>query len=279
MADIVFIAIVAGVLRDLRRATCAASTASCAAPRRPRRSTEAETAARWSRNERRQRHRSGPRRAPRRVPDRWPCCSRRSSDVYRQLAPVRRADRGRWSSPPFRSAATWPGSTATTRRRPATGSSARSSGVIYRICRVDPKREQRWTVYAYSLLGFSVFSFLAVYAPAAAAGVAAAQPDRHAGGRAAPVVQHRGQLHDQHELAVLRRRGDDEPPHPDGRPGGAELRVRGRRHGDAGGADPRPGPPAGVDDRQLLGRPRPARPCASCCRWRSCSRSSSSARA
>jgi K+-transporting ATPase ATPase A chain len=36
--------------------------------------------------------------------------------------------------------------------------------VIYRICRIDPSREQRWTVYAYSVIGFSIFSFLAVYA-------------------------------------------------------------------------------------------------------------------
>ncbi len=36
--------------------------------------------------------------------------------------------------------------------------------LVYRVCRVDPTREQRWTVYAYSLLGFSVVSFLAVYA-------------------------------------------------------------------------------------------------------------------
>jgi K+-transporting ATPase ATPase A chain len=34
---------------------------------------------------------------------------------------------------------------------------------IYRVCRVNPESEQRWTVYAYSLIGFSVFSFLAVY--------------------------------------------------------------------------------------------------------------------
>jgi K+-transporting ATPase ATPase A chain len=34
---------------------------------------------------------------------------------------------------------------------------------IYRTCRVDPAREQRWTVYAYSLIAFSVVSFLAVY--------------------------------------------------------------------------------------------------------------------
>jgi K+-transporting ATPase ATPase A chain len=35
--------------------------------------------------------------------------------------------------------------------------------VIYRVCRVDPAREQRWTVYAYSLLGFSLVSFLVLY--------------------------------------------------------------------------------------------------------------------
>jgi K+-transporting ATPase ATPase A chain len=36
--------------------------------------------------------------------------------------------------------------------------------LIYRICRVDPDREQRWTVYAYSLFAFSFVSFLVVYA-------------------------------------------------------------------------------------------------------------------
>jgi len=35
--------------------------------------------------------------------------------------------------------------------------------LIYRICRVDPSRGQRWTTYAYSLLGFSLLSFLVVY--------------------------------------------------------------------------------------------------------------------
>jgi K+-transporting ATPase ATPase A chain len=34
---------------------------------------------------------------------------------------------------------------------------------IYRLCRVDPRREQRWTVYAYSVLAFSVFSLLLLY--------------------------------------------------------------------------------------------------------------------
>jgi potassium-transporting ATPase potassium-binding subunit len=36
--------------------------------------------------------------------------------------------------------------------------------VIYRACRVDPDREQRWSVYAYSLLAFSAVSVLILYA-------------------------------------------------------------------------------------------------------------------
>jgi K+-transporting ATPase ATPase A chain len=35
---------------------------------------------------------------------------------------------------------------------------------IYRICRVDPEREQRWTVYAFSVLAFSVVGLLLLYA-------------------------------------------------------------------------------------------------------------------
>src|ERR687891_727934 len=35
---------------------------------------------------------------------------------------------------------------------------------IYRLCGVDPRSEQRWTTYAYSLLGFSLVSFLVLYA-------------------------------------------------------------------------------------------------------------------
>jgi K+-transporting ATPase ATPase A chain len=35
--------------------------------------------------------------------------------------------------------------------------------LIYRLCGVDERREQRWTVYAYSVLGFSLVSFLVVY--------------------------------------------------------------------------------------------------------------------
>jgi K+-transporting ATPase ATPase A chain len=34
---------------------------------------------------------------------------------------------------------------------------------IYRLCRVDPAQEQRWTVYAYSVLAFSVISLVLLY--------------------------------------------------------------------------------------------------------------------
>ena len=57
--------------------------------------------------------------------------------------------------------------------------------------------------------------------------------------RAGPGVQHRGVVRDQHQLAVLLRRVDHGPPGPDGRPGGAELPVRRRRHGRRRRADPR----------------------------------------
>jgi K+-transporting ATPase ATPase A chain len=35
--------------------------------------------------------------------------------------------------------------------------------LFYRICRVNPESEQRWTVYAFSVLAFSVVSFLFLY--------------------------------------------------------------------------------------------------------------------
>ena len=34
---------------------------------------------------------------------------------------------------------------------------------LYRVCGVDPTREQRWTVYAFALLAFSMVSVLGLY--------------------------------------------------------------------------------------------------------------------
>ncbi len=52
-------------------------------------------------------------------------------------------------------------------------------------------------------------------------------------------LQHDVVVRDEHELAVLRRRDDDDLLQPDGGPGGAELRLRRRRHLRRGRADPR----------------------------------------
>ena len=84
-------------------------------------------------------------------------------------------------------------------------------------------------------------------------------------------VQRRRQLHDQHELAVVLRRAHDEPPHPDARPDGAELRVGRCRHGGRRGDHPRHHPPRSAHARQLLGRPHPHDAARSCCRCRSSS--------
>ena len=36
--------------------------------------------------------------------------------------------------------------------------------VVYRVCRVDPSSEQRWTVYAFAVIAFSAVSFAVLYA-------------------------------------------------------------------------------------------------------------------
>jgi K+-transporting ATPase ATPase A chain len=35
---------------------------------------------------------------------------------------------------------------------------------IFRVCRIDPESEQRWNIYALSLLAFSLVSVLVLYA-------------------------------------------------------------------------------------------------------------------
>ena len=70
-------------------------------------------------------------------------------------------------------------------------------------------------------------------------------------------AQHRGLVRDQHQLAVVLRRGALGYTRPDGRAGRAELRLRRRRDRRRGRPDPRPRPPQHRPARQLLGRPGP----------------------
>ena len=78
--------------------------------------------------------------------------------------------------------------------------------VIYRLGGIDPEREQRWSVYALSLLAFSAVSVVLLYALAARPRVLA-RSTRRRSQECSPAlcVQHRGQLRHQHELAELLR--------------------------------------------------------------------------
>ena len=58
----------------------------------------------------------------------------------------------------------------------------------------------------------------------------AAEPHRCPECAPSALVQHRGQLRHQHELAELHAREHGQPPDPDGRARDAELRFRSRRH-------------------------------------------------
>ena len=185
--------------------------------------------------------------------------------AWLQLARPRRARRRRHAAA---RAATWPRCSATARRPGdrvfAPGRAARSTA----LCGVDAEREQRWTVYACSLLAFSLVSVLAALPAPAAPGrrcrstrpTSARVPEPLAFNTAVSFVTNTNWQNYAGEI-------DDEPPHPDGRPGGAELRVGRRRH------LPWPSPSSAASSaaavghhRQLLGRPRPRRPCGSCCR-------------
>ena len=93
--------------------------------------------------------------------------------------------------------------------------------------------------------------------PAARAGSALPQSHRRDRRPAGTRLQHGRQLRHQHELAELRRRVDDEPPHADERARRPELRLRGGRHGGGDRSRPRHHAAAQRDDRQLLGRRHP----------------------
>ena len=127
--------------------------------------------------------------------------------------------------------------------------------LIYRICGVDEKQEQRWTDLR--VLGDRVQHLQSVVPlrPACGSKAPAAESERLRRSGAPPVVEHRGQLHDEHQLAVVCRRSDHEQPLADARARGPELHVGRGRHGGDGRPHPRPRPSPCVDPGQLLGRP------------------------
>ena len=83
---------------------------------------------------------------------------------------------------------------------------------LYRLCGVDPRREQTWVEYTIALLIFSAFGVLVTYAIQRLQARPAVQPAVAGRGGPRSVVQHRRELHHEHELAVVRRRDDAELP-------------------------------------------------------------------
>ena len=101
--------------------------------------------------------------------------------------------------------------------------------LTYRALRVRPDEGQDWKAYARSLIVFSLLFWIALYLILRTQGIHPFNPEGFHSGALGPQLQHRLLLRHQHQLAVLRRRNDAHLLRPDGRAGGAELRLgRGR---------------------------------------------------
>ena len=92
------------------------------------------------------------------------------------------------------------------------------------------RKEQTWVQYAIAMLVFSAIGLVVTYLIQRTQGSLPFNPQHLGGVPGAARVQHRRELHDEHELAVVRPRDDDELPHPDGRAGVAQLHVGRGRH-------------------------------------------------
>ena len=88
--------------------------------------------------------------------------------------------------------------------RPASRSGCwgRSSARVYRLAGASADEEMSWRRYALCLLVFNLAGALVVYLLQRLAGRAAAEPRRPAGREPRDRLQHRGELRDEHELAV-----------------------------------------------------------------------------
>ena len=142
--------------------------------------------------------------------------------------------------------------------------------LIYRLSGVRPDEEMDWKNYAIAMLALQLAGLLAVYGLQRLQGVLPLNP---AGARrrvAGFLVQHGGELRDEHQLAGLRRRDHHELPHPDARAHGPELRLGRRRHGNARCVHPRASCAARPRPSATSGWISPARLSTSCCPSPSC---------
>ena len=200
------------------------------------------------------------------------CCIRRSSNDRASAACKSRSTSRCSSRSRSRSAPSWPTSTRAGARS-CRRSCGRSSGSIYRVAGIDEQSEVDWKRYAARRAALQPRRLRRRLSAAAAPGRAAAEPGGLRGRDARLVVQHGRELRDEHELAGLRRRVDDELSHADARPRRAELRLGRVGHGGARRADPRLRAPASRRRSATSGSTSRAARSTSCCRCRCCSRS------
>ena len=75
---------------------------------------------------------------------------------------------------------------------------------LYRLSGVDERAEQNWLTYAVAHAAVQPGGLPQPLCADALPGAAAVQPGGPVGGRGEPRLQHGGELHHQHQLAVLR---------------------------------------------------------------------------
>jgi K+-transporting ATPase ATPase A chain len=102
--------------------------------------------------------------------------------------------------------------------------------LIYRLCGIRQDEDMGWKRYALALLIFNILGLLVVYALQRLQQWLPLNPQHFPAVTPGFGAEHRDQLCQQYQLAGLRRRVDDELPHPDAGSGGAELPVRRDRH-------------------------------------------------
>ena len=122
-----------------------------------------------------------------------------------------------------------------------------------------------WKRYAVAVLLFNLLGLLAVYVLQRAQGVLPLNPQDFAGVTPDLAFNTAASFTTQHQLAVLRRRDDDELPHPDGGADGAELRLGRRRHRRRRRPDPRAARSIAPRRSATSGSTSPAARSTSCC--------------
>ena len=101
---------------------------------------------------------------------------------------------------------------------------------IYKLSGIDPSDEMSWGHYAFALLAFNIIGALLLLVLQMTQTWLPLNPQHFAERPLRARLQHRHQLHDEHELAGVFRRSHHELLHADGRTGRAQFRQRRDRH-------------------------------------------------